>query len=458
MPRANINVDTGAGMFGQAIAQLGETFYEKGKRIQQAENALELSSMKRKYEEINLSAMEALSTTYDDESQQKILEQLEKDRGTILSKNAEVNNEFQIHVNAVSPGIKGAFAKRIVANKQKNLLADFEFNYNEMLGNGDINGAVGLVGKMHESGAITPAEALARVKNAPVDMVFAQSRKELVANPQGVINKLSSPEFTSKLSPDQLEANDKLLSIARKQSKVVSSESNKQLTDLMAGQKLTLGDVQARRNQLNDADYQTWTKIATRPPDKRGNVIKTTELKSMAIDVSRGTLSRLDAETRIRESLADPNGINDDQYAAVYADLDREVKGYQAQDIRTYSNSASQLILGKDSGVMQFDALGNMTLNLSALVGDEETFYRKMHFVDLYNESMNNFLAENPTVSKKDLWLKSQELKQTYVNASRNIGKAEIVKDGIRQPAPEELRKQNTKEAYEQGKKMGYWQ
>jgi hypothetical protein len=42
-----------------------------------------------------------------------------------------------------------------------------------------------------------------------------------------------------------------------------------------------------------------------------------------------------------------------------------------------------------------------------------------MHYIDLYNKSMSDYLAENPDVSKKDLYIKSQELKATYLDASK---------------------------------------
>jgi NifB/MoaA-like Fe-S oxidoreductase len=68
---------------------------------------------------------------------------------------------------------------------------------------------------------------------------------------------------------------------------------------------------------------------------------------------------------------------------------------------------------------MTFDALGNVTIDINKMLSPQAEFERKMHFVDLYNNEMSNFIAENPKVSKKDLYIKSQELKETYTRAAR---------------------------------------
>jgi hypothetical protein len=460
MPRANVNVDSGAGMVGQALSGLGGAMFDVGQKIQLAQDAMQLSDLNRQREESDFAAEQQLKKITDADEAQKFIENHFVQQAGLPGKikaGGRVAGAYQQSLNNAKTETLRRLTAVSLQARAKDAEDKFKFARESAVNKGDL-AAVHKIDSLALSTEIIGEEQFkALSESAPIDVEFASIRKLIDTNPVAAEQRLSNPEFRKTLSPDQLNVADRLGSMARKQQEVSGEEANKQLTDLMANRKLTVSEIQARRDLLPANDYEAWTKIALNPADKKGNVIKATELKSRAIDVWRGTLSRTDAEAKIRESLADPNGINDDQYAAIYADLDREVKGYQAQDIRTYSNSASQLILGKDSGVMQFDALGNMTLNMAALVGDEETFYRKMHFVDLYNAEMNDFLAENPTVSKKDLWLKSQELKQTYVNAARNIGKAGTVKKSIHQPSPEELRKQNTKEAYEQGKKLKYW-
>jgi hypothetical protein len=297
---------------------------------------------------------------------------------------------------------------------------------------------------------ITQAEFDFKVANAENDSILAQAYKLSLDNNY----KVASLKLENLKSPtiEQLEYKNKIDSLARRQIDEDASEANKQLTDLLAQGKLTISEIQSRRNVLKDNDYEAWTKIALQPVDKKGNAIKEAELKSRAIDVWRGTISRPELEQEMRTSYADPNGINDEQFASVLADLDKETKGFQAQDKKSYSIIATQQILGRDSSVIQFDALGNMTFDLAKMFSPEEEFNRKLHFVTLYNKAIDDFIAENPKVSKKDLWLKAEELKQTYTDAA-NTGKK--TKNNV--PTPEELRRRNTKEAYDKGVELGYW-
>jgi hypothetical protein len=337
-PRANMNVDTGAGDIGRAVSGFGGAMFEVGQKIQMAQDAMDLSILNQTGEKMDLDAELALSKINDAEEQAKFIQKHEADRANLSSKsNNRIQNAYQINYNNTSGDRLRRMTSVGMQTRAKDAQDKFKFASQTAIDNNNLPELLKIYNLALATENIGPEQHKVLTDSAPIDIAFSQARKDLVTNPVEVINRLSSTEFTSKLNPIQLQENDQLLSIARKQTGIVSEESNKQLTDLYGSQKLTLQDIQARRNQLSDTDYQAWTKIALNPADKKGNVIKTTELKTMAMDVSRGTLSRTDAESKIRESLADPNGINDDQFAAITADLDREVKGYQAQDKKMYS-------------------------------------------------------------------------------------------------------------------------
>jgi hypothetical protein len=74
MPRANMNVDTGAGILADATSRLGDTLAGIGMKVQHAQNAMELSTLQRKSEEINNASLMALQGVdpKDDESIAKI--------------------------------------------------------------------------------------------------------------------------------------------------------------------------------------------------------------------------------------------------------------------------------------------------------------------------------------------------------------------------------------------------
>jgi hypothetical protein len=419
MPRANMNVDTGAGILAEATSRMGDTLAGIGMKVQQAQNAMELSTLQRKSEEINNASLMALQGVdpKDDESIQKIQQKRDTDLKGLTSKSQAVNDTFAMHLNSESPRWDMQFQGQVIQKKAKGAKDDFDLNAQQFLADGNQAAYLKLLNNAKATEVISPQEFDFRAKNMTNDSLLAQSESLSLDG-----NFVAAEERLGKLdnpTVEQKQYREKIASLARVQIEKAGSEANKQLTDMMANRTLTTTEIQKRRTLLADNDYQAWTKIAMNPADKKGNVIKATELKSIAMDVSRGTLSREDAEAKIRDSLADPAGINDDQYAAVYADLDREVKGYQAQDKKTYSIDATRLILGKDSGVMTFDALGNVTIDINKMLSPQAEFERKMHFVDLYNNEMSNFIADNPKVSKKDLYIKSQELKETYTRAAR---------------------------------------
>ena len=64
--------------------------------------------------------------------------------------------------------------------------------------------------------------------------------------------------------------------------------------------------------------------------------------------------------------------------------------------------------------------------NLKNLLSPNDVFEQKMHFIDLYNRDMADYLAENPAASKKELYVKAQELRSTYLAASKGEAPAAL--------------------------------
>jgi hypothetical protein len=444
---------------GAAIAEFGGRLVNFALQIQKQEDAAEYSAAKRQIDEAYFAGFNSIigddPQTPDDmlgpkdeERWQKVGETIEQYKSNRMFSN--VNNMLEEYKNEVTPEWRNNYIKRALSIRRSNVKDKFNLESENLLASGNLEGYYKMLNTRLALQDITQAEFDFKVANAKNDSILAQANKmALEGNYKGADEKLQELKNPDS---DQLQYKNKIKSLAKKQKEENSSEANKQLTDLLGQQKLTISEVQLRRDILTDDDYESWTKIALQPVDKKGNAIKEAELKSRAIDVWRGTISRLELEKEMRISFAEPNGINDDQFAAVLADLDRETKGFQAQDKKAYSVIATQQILGRDSSVIQFDAMGNMTFDLAKMFSPEQEFNRKLHFVTLYNKAVDDFIAENPKVSKKDLWLKAEELKQTYTDAA-NAGKE--MESAL--PTPEELRRQNTKEAYDKGVELGYW-
>lgn len=405
----------------EALSQAGQSIFKIGSQLQEQKETLEISEGQRKISEQYNTALEML--TGDEDNDNKILEQFQSGIGGIRSDNARVNRALTLYRNQVMPNIEKSLGDRHRTLLRDNVHSQFQAEGQTYLARGELDNYQTLLERRLATKDITQAEYDSLNKSAFVDSLLEQARDKIASNDpeQTLIAKkmLSVVPTLNMATTEKKEYAKKLLSIAKRNGDALADEANKQLTDLMIQGSLSSEDVMLRRSALPDNDYQSWAKIALQPLDKRGSIIQETEFKTKALDVWRGTLSRNELEAQIRTSLSDPTGINDKQYAAIYDDLNREVRSYQAQDMKSYSIETTRLILGKDANVMSFDALGNMTIDINKLLSPNEEFERKMHFIDLYNRGMSDFLASNPEVSKKDLYVKSQELKATYLQASK---------------------------------------
>lgn len=405
----------------QALEQAGQSIFQIGSELQQQKNELEFSEGQRKMAEQVNAAMDSL--TGDEEADTQVWTRLEQDLNSVQYKSNRVNSALQVHRNRMLPEAQAALKRQHQALLRQTVHDKFEAEGQTYLAKGDLLKYHDILERRLSTKDITQPQFDAMSKSAMVDSILEQSRDMIATgNPeknQAALRMLAAVPGMDAATTEKKEYAQKLISIANRDNEAISDEANKQLTDMMIGGTLSTVEVMKRRTSLKDSDYQAWAKIAMAPVDKPGNVIQTTELKTLSMDVWRGTLSRTDAELRIRNSLADPKGINEKQYADIYEDLNREVKAYQAQDMKTYSIEAARIILGKDAGVMSFDALGNMTIDINKLLSPQAEFEKKMHFVDLYNKQMADYLADNPKASKKEMYVKAQELKSTYMAAAK---------------------------------------
>jgi len=421
-PRASMDVSTGQEAISRGLMQFGGALAGIADTIHQQESAAEYSELKRQVDERGYAAFNSVSG--DEEADVKIWDTFEKDLATLQSKRPNVQAALQGHINEVIPNWQDSFNKHSLGVRKKNAHDKFELEGGSALASGNLQEYYQQLNTRFAVKDITQTEFDFKMKNAPNDSVLGQAHSmTLDGNYVGADNKLSE---LSDPTDEQKAYRNKIASEARVQVKEAASEANKQLTDLMAKHQLTIPEIQLRRNVLYDNDYESWTKIAMNPADKAGNIIQATELKSAAMDVWRGTTTRDELDNRIRNSLADENGINDEQYASIVSAADTQLKQSQAADIRRFSRDAANVILGQYSGLMQFDALGNLTgVNLAGLSGDEveDTKYR-MHFLSLYEQGLRDWIAENPTASGKEFYQYASEEKMRYWNTSLERMKA----------------------------------
>lgn len=475
-PRA----DTGAGMIGQALQQAGSAVSQFGQQMDEAEAKLERAQLQRKVEESRQAAYQAARDEPDREKRLEIFAAANKDilQYTSASKRRSVNDAMQIYIDNTSPQWNRYYDDLDRQQRVRNARAQLDTLGDEALASGSVNEYLDYLRTGFDSGLFAKDEYDHKVKYAQPDSVLAQAEINAYQNPRRAMEALSDETFRSALDADRLKQAERIMSVANRQFPDVSAEYNKQLTDLMVQGQLTTDEVFARRDFISDKDYQSWAKIAMNPADKPGNVILTAGLKSAAADIWRGTTTRAEFDERLREALASPTGINDREYADIVSTADKELKATQAEDIRRFSRNAAGVILGEFMGIMQFDAMGNVSVNFTGLSNNEiEVAKLRMHFLSLYEQGLRDFIAAKPDVSGREFYQFAQEQKMRYWNTTLEqikagatlhgrggegvqfepIGTGQSFSAESAVPTPDELRRQNTREAYEEGKRLGYW-
>lgn len=413
--------DVGGGLVGRALSQAGEALTGFGQQMDAAEAAVERAQLQRQVEERRQAAYQAAQDEPDREKRLEIFNVANKDITgfTSASKRRSVNQAMQIYIDNTSPQWDRYYNDLDRNLRVRSERAKLDTLGTEALAKGDVAGYVSYLQTGLEAGLYAKEEYDHRVKFAEQDAILAQADIESYQNPMRSLERLSDETFRDSLDADRLRQAEKIAGVARRQFPDVSAEYNKQLTDLMVQGQLTVEQVQQRRDFISDKDYQAWTKIAMNPADKPGNVILTAELKSAASDIWRGALTRTEFDERVRDALASPTGINDVQYADIVGNADRELKSTQAEDIRRFSRDAAGVILGEFMGVMSFDALGVMTVNLAGLSGNDiEIVKQRMHFLSLYEQGLRDYIAENPRISGRELYQFASEQKMRYWNTT----------------------------------------
>jgi hypothetical protein len=419
MPRANTNVDTGADMLGQAFAHLGESAFGVAMGMKKTQQALDLSNMKRKYDETNYAAMTALETAYDEDSQKKIIEQRDKDLSSIQSNDAEVNNQFTLHVNDTLPQFNRAVGTRIVANKQKELTANFEANGNALLGDGDLDGYTNLVNSME---FIPKAQRDSLIKNAPVESKFSQAIKMGDVD----LNKAEAMVSGLKdLTPDQQIKKESMLThfnaLRNRKNSALAVQQDKEKYDLWKKSEdgtLTDGDIESSvlsaedriylKNNFQTVQYQkakaeisardegdpTQNMLAYESIDRNPEKIKESDIYTW-VNKRVGAKYIVPLVDRRRANLANKNPI-DQKYKSKLADL----------------NTGSE-IFGKKGSIEQAEnylkQLGKLETFLKTNPTDE---HAQKYFSELIREKVKGgFISSifNPEITKK------QALVQTLV-------------------------------------------
>jgi hypothetical protein len=217
MPRANMNVDSGAGLLAEATSRMGETLAGIGMKVQQAQNAMELSTLQRKSEEINNASLMALQGVdpKDDESIQKIQQKRDTDLKGLTSKSQAVNDTFAMHLNSESPRWDMQFQGNVIQKKAKGAKDDFDLNAQQFLADGNQDAYLKLLYNAKATEVISQVEFDYRSKNATADSYLQQAENKInrgdaksIEDADAMLTALGGDKL--KLDPKQLEKRDNL--------------------------------------------------------------------------------------------------------------------------------------------------------------------------------------------------------------------------------------------------------
>jgi len=227
-----IDVSTGGQVVAQGIAALGEAF----QKIQDAKDTSDVSTLKRRLDEISYETLNQYKITGDEEERKVLVEQWDKQIvGLTVDKkySGKAITAFNLHKNNVLPEWGQTFANVEAAIQKKQTEDAFSININKKMASGDISGAAADIWERH---LLSPqlhskAEAEADIENLPIDSVLMQAQVQINTNPALVAQTLSG---LTGLNVEQLEQRNKLLRLAKATDKLQSDaaiEAEKQIID-----------------------------------------------------------------------------------------------------------------------------------------------------------------------------------------------------------------------------------
>jgi len=304
----------------EATAGIGGTLTDFGARvldqISQAEDAMELATLRGKGGEIRNAAFNTITTTQDSAVREQIFNKAWQDYNAITSKRPNVQRVFDAEKKTAFAGWQADFNTINNRLRVQNVKAQFALNYDQLLEQGNLAGALQLLNTAKGTMAITPAEFDFYKNNMEADSAIAQSRILIGENdPQSAIAML---EGLKGLSGEQLDRRDSLLRIARQTQVAMSDAFGKSiLKDMYEADKKPLTPLQ--RSEMADS-----MKSKALDPNNGLSIAESRTLISDIEKWEKGEFERNDEVywKLLRQVTADPESITENEIAdRVFKDI-----------------------------------------------------------------------------------------------------------------------------------------
>ena len=409
----NLDVSTGAGAIAQGIMAMGDAF----QKIVDQRDAVELSTMKRTFDEKSYAAFNAYSQTGDETARKALVEQWNKDIEGIRSKSARVNREFLIHKNSVLPHWGETFAKQEIAIQTKQVDDAAEINIQKDMGLGNVAGAAKEIQKLASLGRISQADAEQRIADLPIDSVLEQARLAIPSNPNSAEQMLEKIRG-EKLSPDQMKKFESYLRIARETNKRYGDELVKDTMRQMT---------EADRQKIDPSAKETLIQKLTTTIEAPDNGLTAAEVRDAKSYMTRWQKGD--------EIISDPKAktecikaITDVRYGTLNADKAQEILNENAFKLNTKDrelydqklNTNLDYITGKyvNEAVHEWE--------MAAVKAED---YEKTIF---YRFELEDWFAKNPNASPREQHIRAAELAAKF----RGMTLKKIVEEEKKQEKP----------------------
>lgn len=270
MPRANIDVDTGAGEIGAGLAGLGGALFEIGQKIKNSNMILENAKAERQYETSMNAAFETIKSPsfdpFDEDSIAKLKQKTEESMLSYQSKYSEVNVASQARYDGNyaqwDTKFKGLLEQKRAGKVEDEKVALEQYYYET----GDVFKFARLQNSLVATGQQGRKEADNKITDFQKNSALAQARIAIGNNnPQGAITMLQD---LKGLSGEQLDQRDKLLRIANETLKGLNDGFGKEIlstilksANVSAPERANIAlqlKQQIAQSNFSDTEARTW--------------------------------------------------------------------------------------------------------------------------------------------------------------------------------------------------------
>ncbi len=344
-----MQVDTrGAQALAGGISELGQAFI----KVQQANDAMELSTLQRKDEEAHLARFTALQgiDPTDDEAITKVNEAFNNAMQSNRSKRQTVNNALQMSRNETMPRWNAQFQGEVLQRKAKHAVDLGETEYHIRLGNGDVAGAAKINEMMYATDSISKPVYEYRMTNLFTDSALEMANVDIR---EGRINQaIENLTSLKDLNPDQLKIRDEHLRLAKQTQAGQDDVFGKQiLKEMVDSNNLNPSDKSAKAADMKQRVLSPTNGLSLeqsrtlldnidkwgKGEDRTNNSLVYTELFRKVTQLKRG----IGAASQMRQSILEsyPN-LDDQHFESINKYLDETVEGWNADILRRLEKEA----------------------------------------------------------------------------------------------------------------------